>query len=286
MGINVVNDPVGPPTWLQASLPGLAGIAGAIPTPSSGSGSGSSSSNGLVTTGGQSNTNTGSTQSQSGTTDTSGTNSLATLLNTLSQLTNNQTTTSGFGQQGQDLISQLLPALSKLTGQSTNLAPYLASQTENINRNSGLANQSAQAIMAARGLSNSPVGATTAANIDANRIAQITGLQQSLPLLQNQLQNTNLSTAANVLNLLPKTTTTSGTQSTTGTQSGTNTGTSIGQTVANTVGRTNGFNDTSQNTSQSTNQNQNYNQNQQQQSGGGVGGAIGGVASALASLFL
>lgn len=293
----------------QIAVPILSGIAGGFPVPSSGSGTTTGNSQSQLTgnVSGVTNTsgNVNSQGTQSGTTNqqgqsyTSGTqaSNLSNLLNTLSQLTNNQQTTNNFGSQGNQLLSSILPQLGQLL-QAPNLAPYQASQIANINANSNIANQAAQNILAARGLSTSPVAAALSAGQDMNRVNQITQLQQQIPLLRQQMLQSGVNTAGSILSQLPRVTSTAGTQSQTGTQS------QVGQSGTSNYGstqnigsqQTQGTQSQNQNQSQvqNTNTNQSQNQNtqsnqntqQQQQQGGGIGGILGGIGSALASLFL
>lgn len=297
----------------QFALPILSGIAGGFPVPSSSSGSTSGNSNSTLTGGvtgnnsttGNTNTqgNATATGSQQGTSfnssNSTGGNNLQSLLQSLSQLTSNQATTNNFGTQGNALLSQILPSLGNLL-QGANLQPYLANQIQGINNNSNLQSQAVQQILAARGLANSPVAAAIQARNEGNRIAQITGLQQQIPLLQQQQRQQGLNTASGILGLLPRETVTSGTQAQTGSQTGNQTGTNYSGTTGygNTSSNYGQQSETGQNTNvnqsqqsttqQQQNQNTNTNQNtqQQQQQGGGIGGILGGIGSALASLFL
>lgn len=230
-----------PSSGIQQALPIIGGLAGMFPTPSSATGTGTTTSN----------------------------NNINSVLDTLAQLTGRSNTsgtsgtTSDYGAAGQSLINNILPSLSSLATRSVNLTPYLAQQTGQINRNANLAQQSAANIMAARGLSTSPVSATTAANIDANRIAGITSLQQQMPLLQQQLQSQNLGLAGNILGMLPRTSSTQQSQS--GQSSQTQDNTQSGLTG-------------SQGTSSTS-------EAQSGKQGGGVGGFLGGLGSVLAGLF-
>ena len=209
----------------NAGLTGLSGLAGFFPTPSSGNSSTSSS----LSTG----------QQSSGTSNVSGTSG----------------STTGYGAAGTSVINQILPQLSSLLAGTNLSTSYLPQQTQQINQNSQLQQQALNNIMASRGLGTSPVAATAAAGVDANRVGQITNLQQQVPLLQQQLNSQNLNTAGGILSRLP--TSTTGTTSQTGTS----------------------------NTTSNTNQNGQSNTTTQQNSGGGLGGLFGGIASALASVI-
>jgi Chaperone of endosialidase len=153
--------------------------------------------------------------------------------------------------QLQALLNQIMQQAGGL--QTPNLSGYQAQQTQQINQASNLQSQAVQNIMAARGLSTSPVAGTTQANIAAQRQSQLVNLQESLPLLLQQLQIQNLTAEEGAAKAIPYGTTTTS------------------NAIAN-------------NQSQ-TNSNQ---QTQTQQGGGiaaGIAGGVGGIASILASLF-
>lgn len=231
-------------------LTGLGGLAGAFPTPTTTSGSSSTSTSGTNNTFGTANTQ-----------------SLQDLLNKLTGSTS-ATTTTGYGSPAATGLSdQLTKQFSALAASPTNLQPYQQQQEANINRNSQTLDKSQQEELAARGLSTSPVAASVAANTDASRVGQITQLQQSIPLLQQQLLQQNLNSAGGFLANAPKTSTTAGTQeqTSTGSQTGNTSQTSNGN--SNQTGA------------------QNTNSTSTQNSGGGIGGLFGGLGSMLAALF-
>ena len=122
-------------------------------------------------------------------------------------------------------LQSLLSSLTSITGNMNANVPttdqLVGQNTQTINKNAGIASQSANAIMAARGLSTSPVAGTTAANIDNNRIGQITTAQEQAPYEQQQLQLQALSPALSLASLYPKGSTSSGTSSQTTNQTST-----------------------------------------------------------------
>lgn len=127
--------------------------------------------------------------------------------------------------QNQTLLNQLTNQYSHLAQTGVNLQPYQIQQQQQINNNSNIAAKASQESLAARGLAGSPVAGTVAANQDAGRINQITNLQQSIPLLQNQMNLSDLGAAAGFASSIPHGTDTSGntsntTNSTTQTQQG------------------------------------------------------------------
>lgn len=186
--------------------------------------------------------------SSTGTTGTSGTST--------------GTTSTGYGTAGNDVISSLLPMLSSLS-KAPDLSGYQTGQIGNINQSANAGREQVNNEMASRGLATSPAAATAAANIDAQRRGAVTSLNQSIPLLKNQLQNTNISTIGSILNSLPKISSTSGTTGTTGVQSSTGTTSQTG----------------------STGQTGSTTQNVNSSAGGGISGIFGGLGTALASLF-
>lgn len=230
------------------ALPIIGGLAGLFSKPktqtttSSGSSTGSESSSGFGNT-----------------------NSLLDLLSKLSG-TSTGTTTSGYSTpEAQSLSDQLVKQFGGLAQSSVNLAPYEASQVSQINRNSQLLGKSQQEALAARGLSTSPIAGSVAANTEAGRVGQITNLQQSLPLLQQQMLAQNLNSAGGFLSTIPRTTSSTGTQEQT----------STGQQTGNT------FSSQSQQGNQSGTTNSTSTTNGSE--GGGVGGALGGFGSVAAA---
>lgn len=123
------------------------------------------------------------------------------------------------------LLNQLTNQYQHLASTGSNLAPYQQQQEQGINQNSQMAQRASQEALAARGLSNSPVAGTVAANQEGSRIGQITQLQQSVPLLQQQLQTQNMNAASGFAASIPHGTSTTGEQ--TGAQNS-NTSTSQG----------------------------------------------------------
>ncbi len=250
---------LGSPTSIIGGIGGLAsGLLGEPPTTTNTSGN---------TTGTSETNSNQSSQSQF-------TQFLNSLLNSLSSTSGGTTNTSSTTPNLSPATQQLLDQLTGKYLQSTNpsLQGYQAQQTQGINRNSNLQSQAVDNIMASRGLSTSPVAGTAQANVQNSRIGQITGLNESLPLLQDQLNQSHLASAANFMNMIPHGTTTTGgttnTQDTTGQQSTSQT--SGGQQFNNQWGY------------QGNNYNQNSNQTSTTQQKGGLATGITGL---LAGLF-
>lgn len=235
----------------------LGGAAGAFPTVGNSSGTSTSNSTSNANT-----TASGLTQSQ-----------LESLLTSLSQLTSSTSSSvnPNLSPEHQGLINSLINKYSNLTSNPVNMGGYTTQQTQGINRNSGIQKQAVDNIMAARGVASSPVSATSDANIEAGRIAQINNMQQGVPLLQNQLMGQNLAGAAALAGAIPHGSTTTGTgfQSQTGSQTGNQTGS---QNMYQTG--------TSNNVSSGT-----TNQTARTSEGGGIGGFLGGLGSIL-GMFL
>ncbi len=238
---------------------GAGGAAGAVPTP-----------------GGTSTKTYGEDSNQTFNQNTANLQTLESLLKTLTKLQNEQTGTSTttpgvLGGPQQALLDKLIQRYSNLG--DVNLQPYEANQINQINRNASLQSKAADNIMASRGLSLSPVSGTTAANIDANRINQISGFQSTLPLLQRQLEQQNLAGASSFLQSIPRGTST--------TQSGTSLQTGLTEQARNdfTEGTTNTGNITqgARSGSETT---------VTKPKGGGIGGFLQGIAPILTSLFL
>jgi hypothetical protein len=104
--------------------------------------------------------------------------------------------------------------------QGSNLQGYQAGANANINRGSEANNNILQSVLAARGLTYSPLaGAATAAN-EGNRIGQQTQVSNQMPLLRQQLLQQNLAGAVNAFRATPYGTTTNQTGHSTQTKSG------------------------------------------------------------------
>jgi len=194
------------------------------------------------------------------------------------QRTTGTTTTSSsvtptLSPETQQFMTQLMSRYSGMAAPS--LTGYGAQQTASINQSADLQKQAVDNILAARGLSSSPASATAQAGIEQNRLNQITGMKQQLPILQNQLNLANLAGATGFFSTVPKGAVTTGTQdidtTTRGIQTGSQTGHQFGNVL--TSGSSSG---TTQQIGQSSTKNS---------AGGGAGGAVSGVASAaLAAL--
>jgi hypothetical protein len=111
-------------------------------------------------------------------------------------------TTPTMSPEATAMMNSLISKYSGITAPS--LTGYGAYQTGQINANADAQSQAVNNIMAARGLSTSPAAATAAANVEQNRVNQITGMQQQLPLLQNQLNLANLGAASNFFATIPR----------------------------------------------------------------------------------
>jgi hypothetical protein len=134
------------------------------------------------------------------------------LVQSQSQTSSSQTTGSVTPTLSPEATAMMNSLMQKFGGMTTpSLTGYGAYQTGQINANADAQSQAVNNVMAARGLSTSPAAATAAANIDQNRINQVTQMQQQLPLLQNQLNLANLGAATNFFATIPRGQTSTGT---------------------------------------------------------------------------
>lgn len=221
------------------------------------------------------------TETTTGSSSTTGNSSsvmnslLTSLLNTFNQqhgssdVTTSSTSNPNLSPEALALQKQLAAQYGKQVDQTTNLEPYRSNQAEQINRGSEMQGRNVDSILASRGLATSPVAATSAINVENNRGSQINQLNQSIPLLQQQLHNQALQGASSFYSTIPHGTTTTGTQSGTTDTSGTSTQ----------AGSQSG------NSGTSTSMSQNTDSTQTKKSGGGLGGMFGGIGSILANLF-
>lgn len=132
--------------------------------------------------------------------------------------TTNSSTNPNLSPLQQALINQFTQGASSLYNQSTNLKPYQASGLEQINNGSNTAATAIQANNAAHGLSFSPAAATSQNQNTLNRVNQSTQFNNSIPLLQRQLQQQSLGQLVNAFQVIPTGQTTNGTQTQSGTQ--------------------------------------------------------------------
>lgn len=152
---------------------------------------------------------------------------------------------------------QILNALRNRFISGTDLSGYTTSSLQNINAASDLRTKAMNNILAARGLSNSPVSANALGRIESGRIGEQLNFMNSIPLLQRQLQGEDLDQFSQFFSSLPvgtrQTGTTTlhstGTQNTTGTQTNTQPGnvlgglfSGLGAGLAATLGRQYGAN--------------------------------------------
>lgn len=139
------------------------------------------------------------------------------------------------GTSSQNLTNNLSPLQQQLAGlftngainqynQSTNLQPYEAQGEQQINQNSKLADQVSQNTLASRGLEYSPTAAVTENQNQLSRIGQISQFQNSIPLLQRQLQQQSLSGLVSAFSALPTNRSVTGSSSQSSSSSGTSTG--------------------------------------------------------------
>ena len=113
----------------------------------------------------------------------------------------------------QTSMPALDPAFSGLQGSILNMVQnrlssgsalpsgYGAGQISNINRTYNLAGQNLSNTLVARGLSGSPVAANAAANLQQARAGSIVDMERGLPLLEREMQNQDLASALQALQL-------------------------------------------------------------------------------------
>ena len=131
--------------------------------------------------------------------------------NTKTNGTTGATSTPNLDSAGQSLEPFITEAARNLVNGGFNPTSYISSGVNNINRNSELQKQAIDSIMAARGLSTSPVSATAAVKADQNRLNQISDLENNAPIIANQIAQQNLATANSAFNSLPRGVTSNGT---------------------------------------------------------------------------
>lgn len=109
----------------------------------------------------------------------------------------------------QELLKQLTSRYSS-AATPFNTGSYQAGQTQQINANSDLQKQAVQATLAARGIQG-PAAGTALNNVDAQRFGQINQMQAQTPFVKDQFDMNHLLQSANFFNMIPKGTSTTGT---------------------------------------------------------------------------
>lgn len=136
--------------------------------------------------------------------------------------------------------SEVLDARNKALGLYENrvndtqgyLTGYTGQGMRGINKTADIRSQSLASILAARGLGSSPMAAAMQAQGEDQRMSQQVQFQNTIPLLQRQMEGENLDAFSKFIASLPTGVTQSGTSSSSGT--GTQTGTSggVGQGIS------------------------------------------------------
>jgi hypothetical protein len=206
----------------------------------------------------------------SNTNQTSGSNTtLDQIIKNLTQSQTQATSTTGpnLTPGYQSFINQVLGKYSGMMGQAPiTQEQYTTPLIQGINQNADIQTKSANNIMAARGLSTSPVAATTEANIDAQRMRGINQTLVGAPMAVQQMNTQAMAPMANIMSMLP------GLSGTTTQQTGTGTISENNVTDTNTTNRGQ--------TTGSTNQTGNVTN-----TAGGLGDAFGGLGAILAYLY-
>lgn len=117
------------------------------------------------------------------------------------QQTQTSTSTPTFDPAFTGLRDQLLKIIGARLQTPINLDPYQSQGIQDINRNFDLLRQSQSNDLTARGLGTSPVAAAVDAARGVARTGAISRFNNSLPLLQRQLENENFGLASGLLGL-------------------------------------------------------------------------------------
>lgn len=138
------------------------------------------------------------------------------------QYSGTRTTTPVGDPRFTELQDKVIQMYMDRLGQPTSLAGYEGQGMGNINSTYDLGKQSLLNSLTARGLSTSGVAGSGLASLEQGRLGQVANFQNSLPLVERQMRNEDLSGAMQTLALQPygQTSTESGTSSGTYTQPG------------------------------------------------------------------
>jgi len=100
-------------------------------------------------------------------------------------------------------ILEALGTLRKNAANSTDLSGYTTQGLQSINSGADMKRRAMENIMAAKGLSYSPAAAHATGRVESGRIGEQVNFMNSLPLLQRQMQNEDLSSLTSFLTALP-----------------------------------------------------------------------------------
>lgn len=98
------------------------------------------------------------------------------------------------------LQSAIMPSIMKRLSSSTDMTGYENAGIGKINRTFDLGKQSVSNDLTARGLGSSPIAGAAMQRHETGRIGQIAGFQNSLPMVQRQMQDDDLAAALQMLN--------------------------------------------------------------------------------------
>lgn len=119
------------------------------------------------------------------------------------------TTTPNLDAGGMDLRNQIVQAYIKQLLGTSDMSGYTASGISNINKNAATKKAQTTENLSARGISGDAL-AFAQNKVDNQRFSDVTDFQNSIPLLQQQLQSQILSNAGNYLSTNPYGSTTKG----------------------------------------------------------------------------
>lgn len=107
-------------------------------------------------------------------------------------------------------------AVNQYKAGAPDLSGYTANGLQNINQASALKSKTASNIVASRGLSFSPSSVQNLINPEADRLQQSSQFLSTIPLLKRQFEQQNLDQLMQSFGIMPKGSTTTGTQTQTG----------------------------------------------------------------------
>jgi len=153
-----------------------------------------------------------------------GASALGSILGGKNKQTQNQTstysntTTPEYDPQALSARNTILDKyLSRINGSQGYMTGYTGQGMRKINQGADIKSQALNSILAARGLSSSPVGAALAAKGEDDRMKQLTDFYSSIPLLQRQMEGEDLGQFGQFVSSIPVG------QTQTGTSTGANT---------------------------------------------------------------
>lgn len=139
-------------------------------------------------------------------------------VNTTANINDMSTTRPDMNPETLTYLNNIRDRYTALLDQDPNLAGYEASGISNINRAGDLRSRAIQNVLAARGLSYSPMAGGAMAGAESSRVSDTVNFQNQIPLLRDKLMRERLAEAGQFFSRIPMGQTVTNTGQRTGTE--------------------------------------------------------------------